>query len=128
MKMCKSLFTVALVTLAMSAAPLTAHAETFGRTASGHTFSDDWEVSDDLVLQGQKIGECVYGFDARAILSDQDYGKCYIVDHKAKTSVAPGGYIAVESDWSYPSTWTVKVSCKHTSSSVSYYFQSYGNI
>ncbi len=107
---------------------MTVHAETFGRTSSVHSFSDDWEVADDLVLQGTKVGECIYGFDSRAVLSDQDYARCYIVDHKAKTSVAPGGIIAAESAWSYQSTRTEIVKCKHTSSSCTYYFESEGSI
>lgn len=128
MKFSKIATAIAALSLSMSVVSLPVHAETFGRTSSGHSFSSDWEVTDDLSLQGIKVGECVYGFDARAILSDQDYAKCYIVDHKAKTSVAPGGLIAAESSWSYQSTWTETVKCKHTNSSCTYYFESDGKI
>lgn len=128
MKLCKSLLTVALVMVATSTATLTAHAEVFGRNSVGHSFTSDWETKEDLVLHGQKVGECVYGFDARAILSDLDYAKCYIVDHRARASVAPRGVIAAESGWSYQSAWTEKVTCKHGDTPVTYYFESQGTI
>ena len=131
MKISKTIAALLSLSFSMVSVALPAHAETFGRTSSGHSFSDDWEVTDDLtVREGStviKVGECVYGFDKRAILSDQDYAKCYIVDHKAKTHVAPGGgVIAGSSAWSYPSTWTSVVKCAHSGYSCTYYFESYG--
>lgn len=95
----------------------------WGATSSGHSFSSEWVVTKDLTIDGVKVGEMQYGFDTDFI--NEDYCRCYFVDHQAQAAVSRSGEKEAEGTISYPSEWS-SVSVHHTSDTVSYYARSFG--
>jgi len=99
--------------------------KTWGATSSGKSFSREWSVSRNLYLRDieDPVGYMVYGYDTD--WWNEDYCKCYFIDHNSRAAVYRSGYGTTEGAMGNPAVWS---SCwvRHKTGTISYYAQSYG--